>query len=107
MGLHHLADRPVGRPQDLERHKSRVGAAQFSETAAAGSGEEALMHAQRRSEGFDKRWDFFLSKIDRRVWHEGTKRHRPPWEEALSGSSARQCTVRVQKDVVGLIHALY
>jgi hypothetical protein len=40
------------------------------------------------------------------VWHEGTKRHRPPWKEALSGSGAGQCTVGVQNDAVGLIHAL-
>src|SRR5204862_7708865 len=52
MGLHQLADRPVGRPQDLERHKSRVWAAQLSQTAATKvvGAQEALMRVQRRRE---------------------------------------------------------
>jgi hypothetical protein len=63
MGLHHLADRLVGRPQDLERHKNRFWAAQLSQKAAAGGWrEEVLIHARRRSEGFDKRWDFSFPK---------------------------------------------
>ena len=39
------------------------------------------------------------------MWHEGTKRHRPPWEEALSGSGAGQCTVGEQRNACARAHS--
>jgi hypothetical protein len=64
------------------------------------------MHARRRREDLINVGTFLCQNRPVSVARR-TKRYRPLWEEALSGSGAGQCTVGGQRQALGLIHALY